>query len=233
MKIKELGIWAAVIAVLVGGLWLLITAVNNSPSPSAPVQIKIPEVSAQDFIRGPESASSSARLPSPSGEATGGQAKVTLVEYSDFQCPACALYYPLVKQLEEDFDQDLRIVYRLFPLTNIHQNAMISSQAAYAASLQDKFWEMHDMLFENQESWNDTQARDIFVDYAGELGLDVAKFEKDINSEVTKKFVTDEQNKGLTLGINSTPTFFVNGVRIQNPAGYDDFKKLIQDALTK
>lgn len=219
MKGKEIGIWIGVIVALIGGLWLLISAVNNSPSPSAPAQIKIPEVSDQDFIKGPQSAS--------------GSAKVTLIEYADFQCPACASAYPIVKKLEEDFNNDLRVVYRFFPLTQIHKNAMVSSQAAYAAGLQGKFWEMHDMIFENQTSWSDTQARDIFVDYANKLGLDSKKFESDIDNQSTVKFITDEMNKAIAIGINSTPTFFVNGKHIQNPGGFEEFKKIIQNEISK
>ncbi|KKQ40920.1 MAG: hypothetical protein US59_C0043G0005 [Candidatus Levybacteria bacterium GW2011_GWB1_37_8] len=230
MRAKELGIWVGVIAILIGGLWFLIASVNNSPSPSAPAQIKIPEVSNQDFIKSPQLASGSARLPSPEGEANGRQARVTLVEYADFQCPACKAYFPLVTKLSSDI-KDLRIVYRFFPLSNIHKNAMISSQAAYAAGLQGKFWEMHDMIFENQDSWSNTQARDIFIDYAKKLNLDSNKFESDMTSDATRKFITQEMNKAISLGINSTPTFFVNGKHIQNPAGYEAFKKIIQDEL--
>ncbi|KKQ36687.1 MAG: DSBA oxidoreductase [Candidatus Levybacteria bacterium GW2011_GWC2_37_7] len=108
---------------------------------------------------------------------------------------------------------------------------MISSQAAYAAGLQGKFWEMHDMIFENQDSWSNTQARDIFIDYAKKLNLDSNKFESDMTSDATRKFITQEMNKAISLGINSTPTFFVNGKHIQNPAGYEAFKKIIQDEL--
>jgi len=216
MKLKELGIWTTIIAVLIGGLWLLVTAVNNSPSPSAPAQINLPAVTKEDFVRG------------------NPNAKVTLVEYSDFQCPACGAVYPLVKKLEADFPNDLKVVYRLFPLINIHQNAMISTQAAYAASLQGKFWEMHDLLFENQNVWSDSaQARDIFIGYATKLGLNLDKFKTDMNSELTKKFITNELNKGLAVGINSTPSFFVDGTLIQNPPDYQGFKQLIQDEINK
>jgi len=158
------------------------------------------------------------------------EAPITIVEFSDLQCPACKAYFPLVTKLLSDI-KDLRIVYRFFPLSNIHKNAMISSQAAYAAGLQGKFWEMHDMIFENQDSWSNTQARDIFIDYAKKLNLDSNKFESDMTSDATRKFITQEMNKAISLGINSTPTFFVNGKHIQNPAGYEAFKKIIQDEL--
>lgn len=233
MKAKELGIWAAVIVILIGGLWLLINAVNSSPSPSAPADIKIPEVSATDFIRGPESASGSARLPSPAGEANGGQAKVTLVEYADFQCPACGVYFPLVKQLSVEFSKDLRVVHRFFPLINIHKNSMLAAQTAYAAGLQGKFWEMHDLLYENQSSWSDIDPRETFLGYAEDLKLDMNKFTKDLDADSTKQFVTKSMNDAIAAGINSTPSFFVNGTHIQNPQGYDAFKQIIQDEINK
>lgn len=214
---KELGIWIAVLAVLIGGLWALVATVNNSPSPLPPTQIaNLPEVSDSDFVKGEKSA------------------KVTLIEYGDFECPACAAYFPLVKQLSSEFGKDLIIVHRFFPLTNIHKNAMIAAQAAYAAGLQNKFWEMHDKLYENQNDWtNLSDPRDAFFEYAKELSLDLPKFKTDATSSSTENFIKDAQRNAISIGVNSTPTFFVNGVRITNPAGYDAFKKIIQDALTK
>ena len=142
MKIKELGVWIGVLAILIGGLWGLVGLVNNSPSPSAPTQIaNLPSVSKDDFAIGTPSA------------------RVTLIEYGDFQCPACGSYYPIVKKLESDFPKDLRVVYRFFPLVNVHQNAMPAAQSAYAAGKQNKFWEMHDALYENQNSWANTDPK--------------------------------------------------------------------------
>lgn len=224
MKIKELGIWIAVLVVLIGGLSALVAAVNNSPSPSIPTQMtNLPAVSNQDFVKGA----------SDSAKAKSDLAKVTLIEYGDFQCPACAAYFPAVKQLSEEFGKDLRIVHRFFPLTNIHKNAMIAAQAAYAAGLQNKFWEMHDKLYENQNRWSNSSPKDTFIGYAKDLGLDLDKFKIDLDSDSTKQFINNERNKAASIGINSTPTFFVNSYRIQNPAGYDAFKKIIQDEISK
>lgn len=217
MKIKEIVIWIAVIAVLIGGLWLLVTAVNNSPSPSEPIKITgLPEISAQDFVKGATES-----------------AKVTLIEYGDFQCPACATYFPMIKQLSIEFSKDLRIVYRNFPLTNVHQNAMLAAQAAYAAGLQGKFWEMHDKLYENQNDWANTNPNDILFGYAKDLGLDLDKFKIDLEDSKTKQFINAQADKATAIGVNSTPTFFVNEINIQNPRSYEDFKKIIQDELTK
>ncbi len=215
MKIKELGIWAIIIAVLIGGCWLLIAAVNNSPSPSTPVVIKnLPQVSKDDFVKG-----------------ASDSAKVTLIEYADFQCPACANSFPIVKMLSDEFSKDLRIVYRFFPLTGIHKNAMLAAQASYAAGLQNKFWEMHNMLYENQNSWATIDPKDTFIDYAKDLGLDLDRFKTDLDADLTKQFIESETSKAASIGVNSTPTFFVNGKNIANPAGYEAFKKIIQDEI--
>lgn len=216
MKTKEIGIWIGVIAVLIGGLWLLISAVNNSSSPSAPTQmINLPPVSNDDFVKG------------------NGKTKVILIEYGDFQCPACATYFPLVRQISSEFSKELKVVYRFFPLTNIHKNAMLAAQTAYAAGKQNKFWEMHDMLYENQNSWSDTNPRETFIGYAKDLKLDLDKFKKDLDADSTKQFINQSVSSAISIGINSTPTFFVNGVHIQNPSSYEDFKKIIQDTLAK
>lgn len=216
MKIKEIGIWIGVIAILFAGCWLLISIVNSSPSPSEPIQItNLPPISKNDFTKGPENV------------------KVTLIEYGDFQCPACGAYHPIVKQLEEEFSKDLKIVYRFFPLANVHKNAMLAAQTAYAAGFQNKFWKMHDMLYENQSAWSDTNPKDIFIEYAKELKLDVNKFKTDMDSDSAKKFINSQADTGLSIGINSTPTFFVNGNHIQSPSDYDGFKKIIQDEINK
>lgn len=220
MKLKEIGIWVGIIAVLIGGLWLMVSAVNNSPSPSAPVEMtNLPPVSKDDFIKGLESASNSA--------------KVTLIEYGDFQCPACGAYFPLVKQISEEFNKDLRLVHRFFPLTNVHKNAMIAAQTAYAAGLQGKFWEMHDKLYENQNSWSDTSPRETFINYAKDLKLDLDKFKKDLDADSTKQFINQSVNSAISISVNSTPTFFVNKMKIKNPANYAEFKKIIQDEINK
>lgn len=230
MKIKEIGIWLGVIAVLVGGLFGLITLVNKSPTPQEPVRAAdLPPVSDEDFVKG---ASDSARLPTLE-RSDGGQAKVTLIEYGDFECPACAAYFPIVSLLGEEFKEGLRIAHRFFPLKNIHPNAMIAAQAAYSAGLQNKFWEMHDMLYENQKSWTNTSAKDTFIEYAENLELDMEKFKEDLDASSTKQFIENEANKATSLGVNSTPTFFLNGFKIQNPRDYEAFKKLIQDELPK
>lgn len=161
------------------------------------------------------------------------EAKIVLVEYADFQCPACAYYHSFTKQVLAGFDEKILFVYRFFPLKQIHKNAFSSSQAAYAAELQGKFWEMQDLLYENQKAWSEAEnAQDIFLSYAKKLDLDLEKYKKDFDNQATKNFINEQQDGGINMGVNSTPTFFVNGKQImQNPRTYEEFKQIIEKEL--
>lgn len=157
---------------------------------------------------------------------------VTLVEYSDFQCPACGGYFPLVERLVAENPTLVRLVYRHFPLQQ-HVHAMLASQAAEAAGNQGKFWEMYRKLFETQADWEKTtDAKKVFTGYAQELGLDMTQFASDIDSQVVKDKINAQALSGARGGVNSTPTFYVNGKKIQNPQSYDEFKKIIENAAT-
>jgi protein-disulfide isomerase len=159
-------------------------------------------------------------------------AKVTLTEYADFQCPACGNYYPLVEHLRKDFNGKIHFVYRTFPLVNVHQNALAAAEAAYAASLQGKFWDLYNLLYQNQTTWGESKnPQPNFDEYAQKVGLNMDQFHKDSKDPKTQKFIMDEENAGTKSGVNSTPTFFINGKQIQNPQSYDQFKQDIQDAL--
>jgi protein-disulfide isomerase len=156
---------------------------------------------------------------------------VMLTEFGDFQCPACGLYQVLVKKLLADFPGKLNFVFRHFPLSQ-HPNAPISSYAAEAAGLQGKFWEMYDKIYETQSSWSGSpEARSIFLGYARDLGLDMNKFTADLDSQAVKDKVARDTNDGNLLRIDSTPTFYLNGVKITPPGSYDGFKKLIEEAI--
>ncbi len=159
-------------------------------------------------------------------------AKVTLLEYADFQCPACAAYHPLVKRTLEAFPKDVRFVYRHFPLITIHMNADYAAGAAQAAGKQGKFWEMHDLLFEKQGDWeNSPESLKLFANYATSLGLDVKKFNDDVISMETRKAINDSYRGGVQSGVKGTPTFFINGKIIQTPRSEEDFKTTIQNAI--
>lgn len=154
-------------------------------------------------------------------------AKLTLTEYSDYQCPACAYFHPIVDSLKKTYGNDLNVVYKDFPL-NSHQFAALAARAAEAAKNQGKFLEMHNMIFENQRQWSSGNAEARFIGYAKELGLDIEQFKADLNAAETQKAVMEEKQEGIQMGVDSTPTFFINGEKVQqNPPSYQDFKALI------
>ena len=160
-------------------------------------------------------------------------AKTILIEYSDFQCPACAFYYPLLKKISEEFGDNLAIVYRHFPLPN-HQGAKPMAYAAEAAGKQGKFWEMHDMIFDNQSKWvaqSQSKIKDIAVEYAKSLELNIEQFEKDFGSKEIEQKVEGHYRDGIKAGINSTPTFFLNGQMLQSPRNYDELRNIIIQAI--
>ncbi len=161
-------------------------------------------------------------------------AKLTLVEFGDFQCPACGLYHPLIKQLMQDMAGKINFVFRNFPL-NQHANANISSYAAEAAGLQGKFWQMHDLLYETQKNWSDSNnAKEIFIGYAKTLGLNIEQFNKDIDSQAVKDKVKSDLNDGGLVKLTATPTYYLNGTKIENmPPSYDELKKLFTSELAK
>lgn len=161
-------------------------------------------------------------------------AKVTLVEFGDYECPACGVYHPFIKQLLTEFSGKVNFVFRNFPLTQ-HSNAQISSQAVEAAALQNKYWEMHDKVYETQASWSSsTNAKDIFIGYATELGMDVNKYKTDMDSDTVKNKIKGDVTDGGLVNLNATPTYYVNGVKIETiPNNYSSFKSIIEAELAK
>lgn len=157
---------------------------------------------------------------------------VVLVEYLDFECEACGAYYPLVKQLEQEYGDRVTFVARYFPLQG-HRNGLPAALAAEAASRQGKFWEMHDLLFTRQKEWGEKQVAtpEVFEGFAQELGLNMEQFRADIASPEVAARVKRDQDAGVGLGVKSTPSFFLNGKRINNPQGYEAFKALFDAEL--
>lgn len=215
MNTKRIIFWASFIIILGLIIWGLIVAMNKPPVTAPELGTPAP-VTADDHVRGKEDAT------------------VTIIEYSDFQCPACAAYYPLIEKLIAEASTTARFVYRHFPLYPLpHKNAFIASQAGEAAALQGKFWEMYTLLFENQIEWeNSTKAAGIFEGYASRIGLNVEAYKKDFESDSVKTRIEKDKNEGESIHINSTPTFFVNGKSITNPQGYEEFKTIIEAAAS-
>ncbi len=159
-------------------------------------------------------------------------ANVTLIEYGDFQCPACAAYSGMVGEIAETYGPNITIVFRHFPLTQIHRNAFLGAQAAEAAGRQGKFWEMHDKLFLEQGQWSEARnARDLFRQYAEQLGLNADTFAADLDDSAIAEKIRRDQKHGMSVGVGGTPTFFLNGAAIQTPGSLQEFKTLIEAAL--
>ena len=155
-------------------------------------------------------------------------ALVTVVEWSDFQCPYCSRVTPTLKQIADEYGDEVRIAFKHNPL-GFHPRAKPAALAAEAAGRQGKFWDMHDKLFANQKALTDEN----FVTWAGELGLDVEKFKKDLADPALAKKVTTQQTQGATLGARGTPAFFVNGRFLSGAQPFPAFKKLIDEEKAK
>jgi protein-disulfide isomerase len=157
---------------------------------------------------------------------------VIITEYSDFQCSACRSYYLVMRQMMAEFGDRVVLVYRYFPLSSIHANADFSARAAQAAGLQGKFWEMHDLLFEKQDEWaKSNNIEPIFTSYAKLIGISTEQFLIDFKSKEVKDFVNAQKENATKLGLQATPTFFINGIQIQNPNSTEAFREIINKAL--
>jgi protein-disulfide isomerase len=211
MNIKRLIFWIIFVAILGLIVWGLAVAMNKSPSNLPKAGVPAP-VTAADHILGL------------------ANAPVTLIEYEDFQCPACGLYFPIVERLMTEASTTVRLVFRHFPLSQ-HANALITAEASEAAAMQGKFWEMYRLIYSHQADWSDLpDAHAILDGYAQQIGLDMIKFKADLDSNAAKAAVAADQAEGEQIGIDQTPTFFVNGKAITNPQGYEAFKAIIDAA---
>ncbi len=147
----------------------------------------------------------------------GNNAPVTLEEYGDYQCPPCGALSPELKKVEAQYGQRLRFVFRQYPLTQAHPHALVAAYAAEAAGLQNRFWEMHDRLYENQSKWSaEVDPRPLFINYARDIGLDVDRFISDMSGTKVSARVTSDRMRGSSMGVTGTPTLFING-RMMRP----------------
>jgi protein-disulfide isomerase len=210
---KSIIIWAS--AVLIIGI-IAVGAWSIANSPTTPINnngLLSEEVTASDWTKGAQNP------------------KVTLVEYSDFQCPACAAYFEMIEKAITEYNDRLSFTYRHFPLAQ-HKNAQSASYSSEAAGKQGKFWEMHKIIFEHQADWAEkNNASEIFKGYAQELKLDLARYATDVASTETKDAVSHDRDTGLRSGVDSTPSFYLNGKKMQNPRSYDELKALIEFAI--
>jgi len=195
---------------------------DASETPGKPVQTQANSTPEQLHIRG------------------GATARVTLEEYGDFQCPPCGKLFPVLTAVEQDYGDRLRVIFRHMPLKR-HEHAVLAAHAAEAAGLQGRFWEMHDLLFQNSSRWTkgidtvgpdaspsrrlqstvlamDLEVRDVFLRYAEILQLDLERFKQDLDSDQVRARVESDRARGAGLGIDRTPTIYVNGNLVPTPS---------------
>ena len=151
-------------------------------------------------------------------------ASVTLEEFGDFECPPCGLLYPVLKGIEDEYGPRLRVIFREYPLTPNHAHALAAARAAEAAGMQGRFFEMHDLIYQNQTAWKDLfDVRPVYEGYAKSIGLDVERWKKDQTSDVVEQRIFLDGTRAHALGVKGTPTVFVNGVEVPfeqlNPEG--------------
>lgn len=162
------------------------------------------------------------------------KSELTIVEFLDFECEACGAVYPMVERLREEYDDRVTFVARYFPMPG-HRNGELAARTAEAAARQGRFEDMYTQLFATQKEWGESQEwkESVFRGYAKELGLDMDRFDADLADPEVAGRVQDDQRDGLGLGVQGTPTFFVDGTRIPTPGSYEVFKALIDDRLSK
>lgn len=154
----------------------------------------------------------------------GKSAKIEIVEFGDYQCPHCGHAHPIIKKIQKTFGEQIKFVFRNFPLQEAHEYAFPAAVAAEAAALQDKFWEMHDGIYENQNRIGEA----LFNELAEKIGLDIEQFKKDYSSgEVTEKVESDFES-GIRSGVNGTPSFYVNGTKFDG--GAEDLLEMLKES---
>jgi protein-disulfide isomerase len=158
----------------------------------------------------------------------GEKAKVTIVEFLDFQCPFCARVQPTLEQVRKAYGDDVRVAFKHLPLP-MHTQAASAAAASEAAHRQGKFWEMHDKIFANARSLSEES----YVRWAGELGLDVEKFKQDLASADVKQRVERDAQEAQRLGVSGTPSFFVNGRFVSGAQPFESFKRMVDEELGK
>jgi protein-disulfide isomerase len=172
-------------------------------------KLTLPVSTRRDHIQGPDAA------------------PATLVEYGDYECPYCGQAYVIIKQVQKLLGKDLRFVFRNFPLTQVHPHAQHSAEAAESAAAQNKFWEMHDYLYEHQQALDDEH----LVQYATLLGLNLSKFVSDMSNHVHAARIREDFLSGIRSSVNGTPTFYINGIRYNNSWDLETLSESLRYAI--
>jgi protein-disulfide isomerase len=209
---KESKILITVLVLIVAGMIGIFVLSNSGSTPSGPAGDKTKIIRANSHKIG-----------------TGN---IQLVEYGDFQCPACGAAYPNVKQLMKDYDGKITLYFRNFPLPQLHPNAIAAANAAEAAGDQGKYWEMHDKLYEGQNTWASlADPTDTFVGYGKDLGLDTDKLKTAITDKKFQTIIDQDVADGNAQNVNATPTFYFNGVKYAGKSTYDELSAQVKSLI--
>lgn len=210
-------IWVGLLAVIIvvaGSLWYVTSNQSGADAPATGTLASDVEVPGEWGIGNPD-------------------AKIRLVEFGDYQCGACGFYHSIVKEVMEEYADDVYFVWHHFPLVNTHQFAVMAASAAEAAGRQGKFWEMHDKIMRNQQMWSRGMASSSFLNYARELGLDDEQFMRDVRDEAILERIEIQYNLGLSLNIRAVPSFFINGDLVNMPQTVAGFKAVLDAHLAE
>jgi len=211
----------ATLAVIVGGIFLMgggSSPQTNSAAVNSSILVPTGVYETSGFIDGAYLAASSS-------------ATVTLVEFGDYECPACAVYAPFVKQVLTEFPGKVNYVFRNYPLPQ-HKNGSISSYAVEAAGIQGKYWEMQEKVYATQNDWvKSSDPTSLFVEYAKNLELNTDQFLSDMGSQKVKDIVQRDTNDGNTVRLSETPTFYINGKKVTLSGDPNQLKNLIRTEL--
>lgn len=226
--VKLTAIAAPIVLVAVVGAWLV---GQGTPTPSAsPAALPTPTGTQGASPRATTTAGAPALVAPDSATIAAPGATVIVVEFLDFECEACGAAFPVVKRILAEYEGRITYAVRDFPG---HVNSVLAASAAYAAGEQGRYWEMYDKLFEEQASWaerQDSQAA-VFVRFAEELGLDMPRFTEALASGRYVERIRRDFEAGRDLGVDGTPTFFINGQKFVGVPAFDDFQRIIDEAL--
>ena len=203
----------AVLGIALGSAWYLTQSIPAStpPASSTPASASPSSSGLQGAATQPVTQRG---VPGAEPAHTHGPANAPaqIEEFGDFQCPPCAIFHPILEQMEAEFGEKLRVTFRQFPLVPSHRHALIAASASEAAGMQGKFWQMHKLIYDHQKDWKDVfDSRPIFEGYAKQIGLDIDKYKRDMESDAVARRITDDGKRGYSLGVKGTPTVFLNG----------------------
>jgi protein-disulfide isomerase len=203
-----------VLGIALGTAWYLTRSIPAAPTAPATVK-QTPSSPGSQGVTPRPVANRGVSGAEPAHVKGPANAPAQIEEFGDFQCPPCALFHPILEQMEAEFGDQLRVTFREFPLVPAHQHALNAASAAEAAGMQGKFWEMHKLIYEHQKDWKDVfDARPVFEGYAKQIGLDVDRFRSDVGGDQVAQRIFLDGKRGYSLGVKGTPTVFLNGTEV-------------------